>query len=471
MRASRFDIERTVNMYLEISSVPTTKDDQPSVLLGTPGLRLLHTLPTGPMRAAYTASDKIHSYVVYGNSVYLLTSLQSTPLLVGILSTNSGLVSIADNGIQVVFVDGVNGYYTTLADVAPTITQILSVNFYPASIVTFQDGYFIFTETNSQYFFLSDLYTVNFLPLNQSAKAGYPDNLVGAISNNRLLYLLGQNTCEVWYDQGASGSTPFVRQDGRFSMTGCLSAASIQKLFNTIMWVGANPEGSAVVYMMESDQPVRVSNHAVEFSIQNATSDFSTCSAYTWQIEGHYFYVLNVPGLNTTWVYDLATEQWFEQQSDINGITGRHIAQCHCLIQNTHVVGDYSNGNLYVYDFNTYTDNGKPILRIRQSPHIAKSLNRLFYKLFELDFSPGVGLITGTLNQTVPKITLEVSDDGGLTFKTPKNASIGKIGKYLTRARWGMLGSGRDRVFRVSCSDPIKFDLLSAQLDVEIGNA
>ena len=48
---------------------------------------------------------------------------------------------------------------------------------------------------------------------------------------------------------------------------------------------------------------------------------------------------------------------------------------------------------------------------------------------------------------------------------------MGKIGTYLTRCRWQRLGYGRDLVFRVFCSDPVKVTMLSAYLDVEKGGS
>jgi hypothetical protein len=158
-------------------------------------------------------------------------------------------------------------------------------------------------------------------------------------------------------------------------------------------------------------------------------------------------------------------------QSNVGGVLGRHLGGCHTFYQGSHVVGDFSSNWVYTFDFNTYTDNLNPITRIRQTPHVAQSLHRIFYSLLEIDFSPGTGLITGAVNAVDPRVALEISNDGGQTWSSPIFASIGKVGNYLTRARFQRLGSSRDRVFRVSCSDPVKFNLLSAQMCIELGTA
>ena len=86
----------------------------------------------------------------------------------------------------------------------------------------------------------------------------------------------------------------------------------------------------------------------------------------------------------------------------------------------------------------------------------------------------GTGLVNdgvNTANSVNPRIVLEISNDGGQTFSNPIYASLGQIGRWYTRARWQRLGSSRDRVFRVTVTDPVKVQMLSAYLDVEQGLA
>ena len=471
-RARRFDCQRLVNYYIEIDESGGGKGGEPAVLIGTPGLKYLQTIGPGPIRAVYTLSNQPVCFIVSGNEVYQLSGPLSIPVqITGNLTTSTGPVEIADNGIQVLLVDGVNGYYITVGQT--TLNTINDPNFYPADTVTFQDGYFILNRTGTPNYFISDLYSIDFLPLNEAAKTGNSDILMGVISNNRQLYLLGASTTEIWYNTGASATTPFQRQDGRFSQVGLIAPASIARLGETFLWLGSNTQGGGVVYILDNAMPSRVSTHAVETAIQSY-SNLAGATAYAYQQEGHYFYCLNIPGSDTTWCYDMSNKQWSERQSTVNGITGRHLGENHCFLNTTHIIGDYSSGNIYSYDLETYTDNGEMILRIRQTPHVSNSLNRLFYKLFEVDFQFGVGLVNNQTNPTNavnPRAVLEISNDGGQTWSNPIYAQMGAIGLWNTRARWQRLGSSRDRVFRVTVSDPVKVQMLSAYMDVEVGNA
>ena len=248
-RVRRFDAQRTINYYIELDDLGEGKDGEPAVLIGTPGLNPLQTVGPGPIRGLYTISNTQVSVIVSGNTVWYITGANALPVqVIGNLATQEGTVSIADNGIEVVIVDGQFGYYITIDTTNHTLNQITDPNFYPSSVVTFQDGYLIFNQVGTTSFFLSDLYAITFPALNVENKTGSSDILISLISYNRQLILFGSRSMEIWADTGASGSSPFQRQDGRNSQIGCAAPQSISVLQDTIFWLGSNAQGGGIVY-------------------------------------------------------------------------------------------------------------------------------------------------------------------------------------------------------------------------------
>ena len=65
-----------------------------------------------------------------------------------------------------------------------------------------------------------------------------------------------------------------------------------------------------------------------------------------------------------------------------------------------------------------------------------------------------------------PILTLEVSDDGGSTFRAMPLRHLGLTGKRQSRAVWYNLGMSRDRVYQFRLSDPVELWATDAVLNV-----
>jgi hypothetical protein len=456
------DAQQCINMYPEINELGRGKEQEVACLMCTPGKRLLVTAGSGPIRGSwYTSTGR--AFVVSGNKLYEISSTWVSTER-GTLNSNTGAVSMSDNGLQLVVVDG-DGYYLTLAD--NTFAEITDEAFPGASQVVCQDTFFIFIEPNSGQFFKSNSNSIVIDPEVVSAE-GSPDNLVGLISDHRDLWLAGEKSIEVWFNSG-DGDFPFRRNEGAFVEIGLAASFSLAKMNNTVFWLGHDDKGQGMVYQAQGYRPQRISTHPIEQAIQSY-GDVSNARAWTYQQDGHYFYVLNFPTPSKTWVFDSTTGIWHERAYLSNGQLYRDRADCHMFAFGKHVVGDYENGNLYELTRDEKTDNGSPIMRRRRAPHLTSDLNRVFYSLFELDAQMGVGL-DGVGQGTDPQVMLRYSDDGGHTWSrsSEKWTSLGKIGQTKNRARWRRLGSSRDRIFEVTITDPVDVVLIGAKLEFEKG--
>ena len=461
LRSVNVDCQRCINLYPERDEIGTGKEQEVAALLTTPGLNTLLTLATSPVRGLYTATTG-DLYAVAWNKVYKISS-SWVATQIGTITSTTGHVSMADNTFDLVIVDGTAaGYHWTFA--SNTFAAITDPAFYGADMVTFQDNYFIFNKPGTGQFYISGLNAVTFSGLDFSTADGFPDNIIGLISNHRDLWLFNSQTIEVWFDSGGSGF-PFQRIQGAFIEQGCGAKHSIAKNDNTVFWLGGNDKGLGIVYMAKGYQPQRISTHAVETAIQSY-SNISNAVAYCYQAEGHSFYVLNFPSANTTWVFDSTTGMWHERVYTNQGQFERHRADNHAFAYGKHVVGDYQNGKVYELSTTVYSDDGSEITRQRVAPHLTGELDRVFYQKFQLDIETGVGL-DGITQGTDPQVMLTFSDDGGHSWSNEKWVSFGKIGNRRMRSIWRRLGASRDRVFRVTITDPVKVVLMGAEIDVE----
>jgi hypothetical protein len=465
LQSVNVDCQRCVNLYPEMDEMGTGNEGEVASLVSTPGLKLLVTLPTGPIRGTFCDSTG-QLWAVGGNTLYQISSLW-VATSIGTLNTSIGPVSFSDNGFEVVIVDGADGYMYTISSGA--FTQITDSSFLGADQVDFMDQFLIFNKPNSNQFYLSPLSAV--IPFNAldiyTAEAA-PENLVGLICLQENLYLLSGKHFEVWYNAGGAVGSTFARIQGAVSEIGCQAAFTIAKMGNAVYWLGQDKNGRGTVYRAQGLQAQRISTQAIETVIQGL-GDLSDARAFTYQQEGHSFYCLNLPGASTTWCFDAQTNLWHERAFLSAGSYQRHLADSHAFAYDTNVVGDYSSGNLYALDPGTYTDNGAAIPRERTSPHVGKDLNNIFYSLFQLDMETGVGTTTG--QGKAPQVMLQWSNDWGHSWSNEHWTSAGKIGERFVRVIWRRLGRARDRVWRVKITDPIKVTLLGAEMDLEEGVA
>jgi hypothetical protein len=248
----------------------------------------------------------------------------------------------------------------------------------------------------------------------------------------------------------------------------------VAKLDNGLFWLGADARGNGIVYRANGYTGQRISTHAVEWQIQQY-GDISDAIAYTYQQDGHAFYVLTFPSANATWVYDVSTQAWHERAGFSNGQFTRHRSNCQMNFNNEIIVGDYENGKLYAFDLDKYTDDTatqKWLRSWRALPSGQNNLKRTAQHSLQLDCEAGVGLVTGQGSDA--EVMLRWSDDGGHTWSNEHWRSMGKIGQTGRRVLWRRLGMTlklRDRVYEVSGTDPVKIAIMGAELIAEGTNA
>jgi hypothetical protein len=467
--------QECINFYAEIDPTKGQGERGIVALYPTPGLVIKAQLTNAPVRGMFTMPGEEYFVAVAGNKVYKINA-SFTATQIGTLLSNVGPVSISDNqtgsGLIAYIVDGSNRYtYNFKTNVFTTLNST-DGPWQGASVTDSIDGYNVYNQPGTFNWACTDLNSGLSTNAYYGSANGYPDNIVSIIVDRRQVYLLKEVTTEVWTDVGNQipGLTtfPFQRLPGTMMQSGCGAPFSVARFGDSFAFVSKDTRGDATIEMITGYAFKRISTHAVEQSLLNQIT--KDAIAYTYQIEGHEMYVVTFPSIGNglTWVYDLATESWHKWLYWNGTDYTRHRSNCGCYFNNVFVVGDYQNGKIYSLENEVYTDDGNTIRRLRRARHITNDLQRQYFESFQIQFQPGVGLVTGQGDD--PQAMLRWSNNGGSTWSNEHWVGIGKIGNYINRALWRRLGWSRDRIFEVVVSDPIKAVVVSAELKASAGD-
>lgn len=389
------DCQRCVNLYPQPDESGVGKNR--AYLLSTPGLNKVSDLTAtsgaeNGIRGTYTASND-RLFAVSGGFLF---ELDSTYAIIGSPyplpeETGTTPVSMTDNGQDMMIATGPNAYWFNFA--ANTLTQVTDAVFFGATTCGFIDGYIVFNQPNTQIFWITNLYSTVINPLGFASAEGNPDNLISLLVDHREIWLFGDVSTEVWYDSG-NANFPFSFIQGAYISHGIAAAASAVRLDNTTLWLSNDEFGQGIAYRANGYAPSRISTFAVEQAWQRYPT-IADAVGWTYQQDGHSFYVLNFPSGDATWVYDAATGLWHERAylgtlAFNDGQLHRGRPNTHSFAFGKHIVGDWETGFLYQMSPQFPNDDGREIQRLRSAPFIDKELKRIIYSQFQLDMEVGV---------------------------------------------------------------------------------
>ena len=483
--------QRRVNLFPEDSPARSGEPNRVTHY-PTPGLVTLVTLPTMPVRGIYAASNG-DLYAVGGARLYCV-SADWAATFIATLTTASGPVSMSDNTLTMVVVDGsarVNDPYSyaggirvDLATRTPQPMPIEDAGFYGSTRVDYLATFFLFNRPGTSIAYTSEGLSPHpastngdeFHPVDFSesdfgddfrtsamvidfsgdafiGKMGSQDRLVAAVATAGHVLMIGTHTSEPWALTIAPDlPTPFQPMGGAIIEHGCAAAASIAKADGTVFMLSQNRQGRGVVMQVAGGQAKRISTHAIEDALLGY--DLAAARGYSYQVRGHTFYVLCFPV--ATWVYDLATEEWHQWMwLDDAGVERPHRSACFALAYGKLIVGDRETGALHELRLGA-DDAGRPIRRICSFPHVVDQGNRISYSRFIADMDAGAA----------GAVSLRYSDDRGRTFGTPLTQALNGSGS-LTNLQFRRLGLARDRVFELSWDAPGIIAINGAFIEVQ----
>ena len=436
-------------------------------------------------RGIYTASTG-RVFACYGPTVFEIYADGTWSTIISI-GNNDSDVSFTDDGFKLVFCDGAAMWAFDLqaggtVQVSLPFTEPTKVVFLNGRIVAINNG----TEdpdttiNTKNRFYFSELFDATNWPVpNYASAESSADNILAMEVREGELWLLGPRSYEVWRSD-ENPDLPFAKIGGSSTEIGCDAPDSTSSIAGQIFWLGSSAAGQNIVFMSNGYGAQRISTHAIEYYLNTLGSLSSDARGFSYQQEGHTFFVLTLIQGNRTFAYDLTTGKWHERSSrdpkinqenywDILYTTFGH-ARVLC--------GGLQNARILTLDLDRYVEwDGRPIVRMIRGPIMFDQLGQLFHYRFEVDMETGVGRQQGQPFQSGiqtgeafdPQAILRHSDDGGHTWSSQKRTAIGKVGQYLARVAFRRLGRSRERVYEFSMSAPVKWHILGARVTVKKG--
>ena len=471
------DAQATENWSPEIDPSKPQGSRGVIALYPTPGMRLWRsTLESMPVRGLFEAPavpgvavGKRRLIAVVGNKlVQFNTDNNNVTTTPGFL-TSTGPVSMTSNGAHLMITDGsANRYFVDLA--VNTFGIANDGGFLGGVRCDITDNFMVYNAPGggSKQWGATSAFAYTSPALSYGLTLSSFDNLVTLIVDQRQVALLGEQTMEFWTDTGAF-PFPFSPIDGTTRQFGCLAPYSVARFGDGFAFLGRDQMGQGVVLYCAHYQVQRISTHAIENDLIGQV--LTDAYAFTYQLAGHVFYVLQLPTAGRTWVYDLSTQMWHRRTSlDGEGIPQHWRPTCTAVFDNKVLVGD-ADGRIYQLDNSfpseQWLGGTRRIRRVRRAPHLTRELRRQFFHSLQIQFQPGVGLSTGQGED--PQAMLRYSDDGAHTWSDVITTPIGRMGEYNARAIWRRLGQARDRVFEVAVTDPVYAPIISANIEMSEG--
>jgi hypothetical protein len=343
--------------------------------------------------------------------------------------------------------------------------------------IAYLDGFFVLIFKNSRQYQISAANDATSWDATQVTPiSSRPDYILGVRELKERLWFFGTSLTEPVYNAGAS-PFPFLSDVSSVSSVGLLAPASLDQLEDTLFLLSTNKSGQPSVVKVEGGQVQEIGNAALDAvleSYQNPTRAFGWC----YEEGGHSCYRITFPdidgnGTSRTWEYDDSLGPimgWTEAPYYRNGQQEAHLGATAINAFGMILIGDRQSAKIYELSSDYLDDNGAPIYRQKDDPHIYASGKRIYLDRLEYDGKKGLGLnVAQGASYWEAKSTLMVSYDGGNSFTYTTQINWGRRGQVSIKPGKSGLGSGYDIVLRHIFTDPVDWQLTGCDLAMAEG--
>lgn len=441
----------SVNCFAE----PTQGGPKQAARISRPGLTLWHTVGVGPILRAFQNPGMFSGdpFFVSQGQVYRGTTLLGT-----VPYSNTPRFAATITQLALVVGGALYVYDGTTLKLVEFFDDGSS-QLPPFSGVAVLTNIFVFPVAGTTQYYWSkagDATSIN--ALNFASATTTPDPIIEVCTLSDELYFLKQaNATEIWdfnpiVDPTSGQVTqPFQLSQGRTWIRGTPAQSSVvSKIDNAIIWVGDDLQ----VYRSGA-VPIKISNPYIDDRLRAAKDTIDQTTAMGFGVQGHWFYVMNLPALGESYAYDCATQTWAQWGTFAknDSLPGLFIGGCAAGQGASIYVGDYKSGNVYLVDSSNNQDNSTTRMVIDTAAiWVTGGTQRLN------NVSVACVRGVGTTTDTDPEIWMRLSSDGGRTFTSWSEAQLGAQGSYRTKAVWRNLGYVQQPgcLLQFKVSDPVQ---------------
>jgi len=461
------DQEFTMNWSVEVSEAKGATTDV--TLLPTPGVQTFVMVSKVGWRGLFEMNGRCFGVAQDGLYEITYPAQQGTATLLGTVALDTNPVTFCTNGSggnQLFVTSGGNGYCLDLTTLL--LTQITNLNG-KATQGGYLQGYFLAFDVNTSTVFYSDLLDgLTWDPLSYFQRTNQPDDWQAMqVTTWGYICLPGQYSGEMWYPTGGF-PLPFAPDPAGNFNKGIAATFSITNAGGSVVWLSVNNDGDYEVVQATGLQPARISDFALEYQLSQfvKTDRIDDAVGESFRMDGHTFFRLTLPTARSTKQFDFTNGLWTD--------VGTWLAQSseftyfrpvfYAFAFGKHLIGDRETGALYDMDSEYQTDvDGRDIRRVRRTPAIVSEQDYVFHRKLSILLQTGDAPLTG--QGSSPVLMLRYSDDGGRTWGNEVQCEVGETGAYSALVWFQSLGVSRNRVYELSCTDPMPWRLSQIFLD------
>lgn len=439
--------EETFNMM--VSGI----DSKTPALVDFAGYEEVLNFGAGEARGIFLSTRLNELVVVFGDTVYTVTSFLGAREVGKIDSTN-GPVHITENfANQIAIEDGRDIWIYNYA--TPSFTKA-PIDFIPVYI-DFQDGYFIATADNGKWYLSALSDGTLWDPLDNQSLQTKADILQAAVVRDRQVWIMGQKASEIWMDQGLPPPLfPYVRENSLAIDYGVLSRETIAEGFGMVVWLAKNEKSNPTIVYTTGNLPIHISTEGLDFKLsefQNPEDSFG----FLYQIDGHIFYHLTFVTDNFSIVYDFSSKMFFTVTDENRN---KHIAKSVVRFGNKLYFISFNDSKLYEMSTDITTYNGKVIPRARITKRFRTPRNDIFIvNRVNVQMEQGQSDPPG-------RVTLSISKDDGINYGIDVSQDLKPLGVRRGQVDFWRLGRCDNITFQFRFWGKSRFVVTGSTMDI-----